>query len=100
MCDGACEGMITGAESLIDVEWGSVGQPLLNLLNGLLYLHHEMPHWTIVLQGLVAEGSAAGRVAVREALSSKLPSIVLVHGHKSACELAVLEEAVNVTIEA
>ena len=53
-----------------------------------------------MLQGLVAEGCAAGRVAVREALTSELPSIVLVYRHESACELAVLEEAVDVTIEA
>ena len=100
VCDVAGEGLVARAESLVDVKEGTCRQLVFYFLNCLLYLNHQLPDLTIVLKCLVAERGATGRVAVLEALTAELASVVLVYGHKRTRKLTVLEQAVDFAIQA
>lgn len=50
-------------------------------------------------ESVEAEGVAAWRLTVLEALAAKLACVVLVDWHEGVCELAVFEDAVHVSVE-
>ena len=100
MRDLATEALVTRAERLIKIECRSWSQVLPNDFDLVLHPYKLLPDFPVVLHGLPTEGKLARWRTILQPLTAKLACVVLVNGHKSCRELAVLEEPINVTIHA